>query len=330
MSILWFGAEDIDFPNGVVPLVRTGGFRSGWARCALGNDSNGSPTNAVAIGCTFPGGAVTSCWLSFWCYAANQGNANYMLAGLTRSGKAAGDGIYVGCGNPEAYLRLVTFNGASQALLGSQAAAPLLTTQNLHKIDMQVSSYGANATVNVYCDGLLALTFTGDVRISSLTDLDRVGIVGEPYGTRHVISEVIVADQDTRLMNLSAHNPEAAGDQNQWTGLFSDVDEITKDDNDYVYVNAADQEIDLNLTAPPSGAFRVLALKIVARASKSADASVGTLKLGARLGGTSDVDAGHALDTGWQTYERFTATINGNSLSLTDMGNLQVALKSAA
>ncbi len=98
-------------------------------------------------------------------------------------------------------------------------------------------------------------------------------------------------------------------------------------------MNSADQEIDFNVGPAPSGIRRLVALRIAARASKSGDASVGTLKLGARLNSTSDLDAGQALTTGWATYERVMTTLNGNNvntLSMTDLGNLQSAMKSAA
>jgi hypothetical protein len=68
MAILWCGGEDIDFQNGSLPIaLATGGrFRTGYARSAL------APLVANAMkGSQFPGGAVTSAWLSFRAFKVN-------------------------------------------------------------------------------------------------------------------------------------------------------------------------------------------------------------------------------------------------------------------
>ena len=56
MNILWAGGEDIDFPNGVAPLVANDGFSAGYARCSLNPSIGGAAFSNV-----FPAGAITAC-----------------------------------------------------------------------------------------------------------------------------------------------------------------------------------------------------------------------------------------------------------------------------
>ena len=77
-NILWCGGEDIDFPAGNLS-IQTTGFRSGWARYAL------APTldNDLHPSMPFPGGAVTSCWLSIHQSQSNNNPwANQRVYGL--------------------------------------------------------------------------------------------------------------------------------------------------------------------------------------------------------------------------------------------------------
>ena len=62
MSILWCGGEDIDFPNGnAVSVTNNSGFwsRSGYTRCSL------SSSGGISKSTYFPGGPVTSAWITF-------------------------------------------------------------------------------------------------------------------------------------------------------------------------------------------------------------------------------------------------------------------------
>ncbi len=328
-NILWCGGEDIDFPNGVA-VKHSAHYVYGRESLAAVDSSITGTTQYTCIGASFPGGAVTSCWLRFLLYCtASSIDSNWLLAGLTVTGKSGGDGLYVSVGSPSSKLRLVTWNGSSQTQLAIESGSSI-GSLGFYSISMQVISYGASATVNVYVGSNLVITYTGDIRISSMTNVDRVGFTGNYYAARVVMSEFIVSDSDTRNMSLATLPPNAAGDANAWTGAYTDIDETTVSDADLVYTNAAANDAQFNLADSPAGTWVVLATKISARATKSSDAAIGTLKLGFKSGGTVDVDAGQALTTSWATYERLTATINGATPTTSDLTALQLNLRSAA
>lgn len=333
MNIYWCGGEDIDFPNGTTVYTRTdaAAFRSGYARAALSSSAQGvAPSNNVIVGSTFPVGAITSGWLQFRMTSTNTENTNIKMCGFTKSGKASGEGLYVGLGNPATKIRLITWNGSNQTQLAVESGTSISAGGDIYLITMEVIDYGASATVRVYVNSNMVIEYTGDVRISSITDIDRVGISGEGNKYRHVMSEIIVADSDTRTLSLVTLFPNAAGDTNDWTGAYTDIDEGTISDADAVYVDSAAQDAQFNLSGTPAGTFSVDAIKVVARNCKTGDAAVGTLHLGVKSNGTVDVDDGHASATAWGTSEWLTPTVNEAQLTTALLDALQLNLRSAA
>lgn len=332
MNILWCGGEDTSFPNGATPVIVTtaGTFRS-YARCSLASNFNDvSSTTARCIGTTFPGGAITSAWFGFHVRASGGAVTSMLIAGLTHSSKTSGDGLWVGLSSSSlTKIRLVKYDGTTQTELAVESGSSL-PTDGIYRITMQVINYGASATVNVWVNNNLAITFAGDVRISSLTSLDRVAFICRSAASGLLASEFIVADANPGALNLVTHYPDGAGDANTWTGAYTDIDEVTINDSDVIYVNSATQDALFTLSDVPAGTYGYVGLKVESRAAKSADASIGTLKLGVKSGGTVDVDAGQALTTSFTTYERYMTTINGGTPSISDINAMQIAHRSAA
>ncbi len=324
MGILWCGNEDVDFQDQTYSGC-AGGNRSGFGRLAM--RTNGSnPARSFP----FKGGAITAGWVSaLGYYWQNTTSAIYFGIGKNSNNR----GWFIGASATNGKLALWSFTG-SWTEVATESGFSLNGNGIVVKADMEITNFGTSGTIKLYWRGVLILTYANhDLTLGgTVNDLDCFLLMGT--GAYNMgMSEFIVADEDTRSLGLATHPPDAAGDQNQWTGLYSVVDDTTIDDNDMAYVNSADQEVDYNLGPAPSGTYKVIALKVVARALKSSDASVGTLKLGARLSSTSDLDSGQTLTTGWATYDRMMTTLNGsnvNTLSMTDLGNLQSAMKSAA
>jgi hypothetical protein len=226
-------------------------------------------------------------------------------------------------------VALIKYDGTTKTELAAEVGDSL-TNITLHKLDMQLINYGATATVNVYVDGVLVITYTGDVTVSGVTALDSV-FLGVCSLNGADISEIIVADEDTRNLSLVTMAPNGAGDTQDWTGAYTDIDEITLDDADLIYTDVAAKDQQCNLINIPSGSFACKAVKISARATKSVDASIGTLKLGIKSG-TVDVDAGHALTTGWVTYERLMLVnpVGGLAFTVAELNALQGDFQSSA
>jgi|GEM_PF-2168883 hypothetical protein len=326
MSILWCGGEDIDFPNASTIPVETGSttFRSGYGRCSV--RFTASPY-VYYKSTTFSGGGVTSCWLSVW-WKIDTANAGRMKIGIGKLG--TDKGIFLGPATSSGgKVSVATWDGSTRTELAASASTVLINN-TLQKIDMQLSSYGGSSTIRVYVDGVLALTFTGDSSISGVSDFDIVVIYTHLSGSgTEYFSEMIVATTDTRAMSLVTHYPNGAGDANAWTGAYTDIDETTISDADLIVVDSDAQDAQFGLSNLPSSSVNVIATKIAARALKTSSATVGTLKLGVKSGGTVDVDAGQALASGWQTYERYMTQWNAAAITPTLLDAAQINFRSA-
>lgn len=329
MAILWCGGEDIDFPNGnaTVPTTTATYFNSGYARLALAMTNTADKQGARSK--AFAGGAITNGWFHATIYRRNTGYTSLPICGLGKAGTT--HGIWVGSTGTADKLGLFKYDGTNFTQLAAESGSSMNPGAK-HTIDIEVIDFGADATINVYLDGGSSplITYTGDVTTGSMSDLDCAILHGASNSNDSWISEVVVADSDTRTFKLVTLAPNAAGDTNEWTGAYTDIDETTLSDADLVYTDAAAQTFQCNLTATPAGSFTVDAIKIAARATKTGDASVGTLKLGVKSDGSEDLDAGQALTTSWVTYERLAATINGAQLTTALLDALQLQLESAA
>jgi hypothetical protein len=329
MSILFAGGEDIDFPNGNAPFVATaaGSFRVGYGRCTI---SPGSTAPAFIRGVTLSGGALTSCWLSAQVYLTNSGD-NGPFIGLTSG--VTGKGLYVGMKSGANNANLVAANGASYTVLATEATTRF-TALVLHKLEMQLINFGASATVNVYLDGSLLFTFSGDVTAGNgLTSLDSVSIGLIRTNWSILASEIIVANEDTRgWPGLVTMAPNALGTTNAWSNTaFTNVNPTTINDANATFTNTTAQDNQYNLIDPPSGVYKVGAVVISARAMSTAGATAANIQMGFKNGAATAVAASHATTTAFATYQDIFAVDPTTSAAwvAADLTNLQLNLRSA-
>ena len=327
MEVLWCGSEDIHFLTFTGCDVTTGSsyFRSSYSRCAINIISE----SAAAKSTTFPGGAITSGWLTFQAQCdAWQPNSRPCGFGQSSTAKS---GLYVGTSSSSgSKVALIKYDGTTAIILASESGNSLVGGSQ-YKIDLEVINYGATATVNVYINQNLVITYTGNVAVSGVTNLDSV-FLSTRAGSDIRVSEIIVADEDTRTMSLRTRYPTADGTTHDMTGAYSDVDEITINDADVIYTNTADKDQQCEISDLPAGTFAVLATKIAVRACKSEDASIDKIKLGYLSDGTVAVGSAQSLTTSWDTYEEIFAT-NPVTLSAwlqSEQNALQVNVRSAA
>jgi len=325
MAILWCGGEDIDFPNGAVPTVDLGitHFRTAYARCGL---LAVQPT--VVKGTIFPGGAITSCWLSCRMFTSWAG-ANSRSFGLGVSG--SNKGLFVGPGTAASTICLSTFDGTTRVVLASELGTSMSAT--VHKIDIQLVNWGASATIRVYVDGALLITFTGNsVGATGIASFDSVFIPQPNTLNATFVSEVIVADEDTRDFSLSTLAPSAAGTTDDWTGAFTDVNEVTINDVTVVTTDTPGLDEQFNLTNLTAGSFQVRNVKIVARSANTVGSAVNTVALGVNVGGTVDPGAPQAVTTAFVPLERFMSQnpVTAANWTQTEADALQVNLRSGA
>lgn len=328
MPILWCGSEDIDFPVGGTVVVSTTAshFRAGYARCAIHGSAVYLHSNP------FPAGAVTSCWLTFFSYEPSNITTSDFLAGLVLSSTAA-SGLWVGSStSSRTRLALFTFDGTTKVQLAAESGDSL-SPAVINRIDVQLVNYGATATVNVYLNGTLLITFSGDVRVGALVNIDAVGLRGEIAGGNFInCSEFIVADEDTRsfpgLVTLAL---TGAGTTDDWTGVYSTINQTTLSDAAPNYTNVSDKDQQFNITDLPAGTFDIKAIKISARAAKAAGTPT-QIALGYNSGGAVAVGPTLALTEAYATYEELDSVnpVTGVAFVQSEMNALQLNARSKA
>lgn len=328
MTVLWAGGEDFDFVTNQMPHNTTSAYRRGsYSRVALWNNLT---ENLVSVSKIFPGGAVTSCWLSYQYYGFSTRTGPHVGLGKSSSNTK---GIFVGpSAGDVTKVCLYKFDGATATALETEAGATMPITEVL-KIDMQVIDYGASATVNVYTGGTAdpVITYEGDPTQVGCTDLDCV-MIRHNAGSAMAASEIIVATEDTRTFDLLTMDPNAAGDANTWTNTYTAIDEVAVSDADTIYTDVAEQEFDCNLSDLPAGSFSVVGLVEAIRACKTDDASIDGLTIGIRSSGETDVGSTETMTTAWQLFLRILQTnpVTDDIFTQAELDALQLALVSKA
>jgi hypothetical protein len=330
MAILWCGGEDLDFPNSVAPTVSTTAaqFRAGYARC------NVTPpvVNTMIKSMVFPGGAVTSAWVTFRAYITSVGARNSLAFGFGLSGTAKG--LFIGSDSASFQkTALSKYDGTTITQLASEAGTSI-PTASVHRWDIQLTNYGASATVNVYLDGALLINFSGDVTVSGVTNVDSIFIgLQANSSTTWASSEIIVADEDTRSFpGLVTMAPNGAGTTTNWTNnAFTNLNGTTISDAQPVSSNTNAQLQEYNLIDLPTGTFVIKAVMIAARMAKSQAPGVTQVELGYNSGGSVAYGTGatKALTTGYTTYNQLDSInpVTGVAWVQSDMNGLQIDMQ---
>lgn len=325
--ILWAGGEDIDFPNGTA-INNTVGNRTGYGRLSVV-----PATSGLSYSTSFPSGPVTSLWLS--ARAEIGGGLSGFLnkfVGLSRQGTSSI--IMIGSSSTTDVYKVAIwkYDGTTWTALASEPGASFGITIP-HKFDIQIINYGAGGTVNVFIDGQASpiVSYTGNLLAGAATDLNRVVIGRNTTGSFYAsYSEFIVSDSDTRAMSLVTLAPNAAGDLNQWTGAYTDIDENTLNDADNVSNTTSGNNFQCNLSALPSTGFSVAGVKVAARALTSGG-GVSSIAIGVKTNSTISVPAATAQSAVWATSETYYQTNPVTSAVWTpaEINALQINLQTA-
>jgi len=326
MSILFCGGEDIDFMDVAAAVIDTtsGICRTAYVRHGVRSSSGFTRSNP------FSGGAVTSCWLSAqWGHnsASNGGRA----FGLVSTQTGTNRGLWIGMDNANpAKVTLSKYDGTTFTVLGTSSSGYYTgNTVLLHKIDMQVINYGATATVNVYVDGASVISYTGDVTVSGITSLNCVGL-NALFGNQQGVSEIIVADVDTRGLSLMTMAPTGAGTTDAWTGAYTDVNEATTSDATALNTNTASQDEQFNITDLLAGSFAIQAVRVAARTALAGGSTPVGIQLGFNSGGSVAVGATKTPATTYGLVDQIFATnpVTSAAWVQSDMNALQMNLRS--
>lgn len=301
MATLWCGGEDIDFPNGTNTTATTASakFRTGgWARCGI---SNG---NMVSKSTVFPGGGVTSCWITCQEYIGNR--AGVFSFGLGKSGVNGGIGVYYASASPF-HIQLVSLNNSFgvTVLLDTNISRQVTS---MHRWDMQVINFGASTTINLYLDGALIGTYSGAISIPGITNFDSVIFYGGGFD-QSFFSEFIVTDVDSRsLIGLCTCAPNGNGSVQNWSNpAYTNFNPITINDTNSTFTNVTGQDEQVTIINTPAGNYQIDSVKIAARALNTAGAVATQVAFGFHNtnNNVTAVGSPHSLITAFQTVEEF-------------------------
>ncbi len=176
-------------------------------------------------------------------------------------------------------------------------------------IDLHIVCNSATGSINLYVAGNNRLN-SGSIDLSAVTTLRKFRFFGGTVSTLTVktrISQIIVADEPTIGWRLLTRYPSAAGATGDWTGGYTDVDEIAYSDADFINSATNGQVETFTQTGPAITGYVVRAIGVTARAKKGASGPA-NLQLALRVSGTDYFSSSKALDVGYSAYQNIWET----------------------
>ena len=304
MAILWAGTEDLDFQQGTpaVASLDFGTYDSDYVRESVAISNLGNPTQSDV----FPGGPVLTAWLTGKYYLSTlygYTHPGWPILGLGYHGAnvslgLGSGGIKDGSGDSQR-AALLFYNTLYGPVSIAEESGHSLIVNRLQRLDMQIFDWGGGlAQAKLWIDRVQVL----DVSLVGVT-----GITGAPTGFDCVvagphqlafgfqglkISQVIVAESDTRLMELNTQTENTFGDTDDWAGSYTDVNELVIDDATTIRTNTDAKDEQFRLSTPVPGDYQIVARRIVARSSRVDGSSVTKENLGWHAPGGSTAFGG--------------------------------------
>jgi hypothetical protein len=242
-------------------------------------------------------------------------------------GSTASSGLWFGTTSAATNLSLFTFDGTTQTQLAT--VSNVVPSGALVRIDMNVVNFGASSTITIYVNGTLSLTFSGNCTVTGVTNVNAVGVLGNSAA---LVSEIVVADEDTRgWPGLVTMAPNGNGTTQNWSNpAFTNYNPITINDANATFTNTAAQDEQATLIDLPAGTFTIKACKIAARALHTAGSTATGVKLGVNNGGSVGVGTTQTLGTAFANVEQLFATDPTTSAAwaFANMNGMQLDLQS--
>lgn len=211
-------------------------------------------------------------------------------------------------------IKLVSWNGASYDTIATYAT--VLQDGISVRFDFAIADYGtANCRVRVwaryivsypgnsYNPPFLMFDETGDY--GSTSDLDSLIVTciwPDVTNWHSPFEEVVVHEDLTLRLRLATLTPNAAGSSTNWTGAYTDIDEIAANDSDAIESSTADAIFRCGLSDLPTATEGVLAVQSVGRASRG-ETGLANMQLGVYSGTSYDLSSDIALDVAIAGYQ---------------------------
>lgn len=235
-------------------------------------------------------GTVTS--FHFVSYAADTPNSDFMMFGCYDSLNRPIARLFK-VFNVATYQNFVLHlsNGASTITAN---CSTWLTEGRQNFIDIIVTVNLSQIKADVYFNGFLSATLNFAANLNNITNPVKFILGGalarDTVSTRHIFSEIIVADADTRNARLNLLRPATTGGFDEWGGAVSN---LADDDNSTgVFTTLPNQRQTVGLTAY-SGAEHIANLVAVSQTVRGQN-SPSKLRHTIRIGGmeydSADID----------------------------------------
>lgn len=298
MTILFLGGEMGAFvpSGGGVSESTTADFNPSFARCAIKLDAGTSDPDVLY--------AETSAWTAatgdfFLHFEEHPGNVDAVAAiDVVHLLNAAGTSVFrITQSRVSSTSRTwqVQYLNASSAW--ANAGSALTFDVNRTAYDLYVDLTGS---IRLYSAGTEVLTVTG-LSLGHISGIAKARFFSTGVGRS--VSQVIAADESTIGMRLATIYPSGAGATTDWTGTYTEIDEIAYSDADFVNSSTNGQIELVTGTAPALTGYVVRAVGISARAKRGSSGPA-NLRLILRSGGTNyDNGADIALGLGYGAYE---------------------------
>lgn len=310
MTLYFVGGEDFDFtPFGTTSVDQTAGhFRGAFARCGLRAEDGDSGWDTGNLG------DFTEVWFHARVFMERSFYARSILVSEPPAERAPIK-IVDANGIVRLIIHLHAFFPASNTNPGRWTfatvdAAGVATSfgpvfsaffsgnpDEPDALDIHIANYDVvdGGSIKVWIRGTLAYAVSG-VTLATDGNTSISGIRFSGCGSPlyqdinvwyHTYSEVIVAGEDTRGLELATLIPDADGNLDNWTiGGVENINEVVLDDSTGNASLVAGQIQQYTTVAPPSGSYGVAAVSISARAQKGFLGGPTKIDFGVRTNGT--------------------------------------------
>jgi len=201
----------------------------------------------------------------------NKADSSYgrAIAGLVHDSTAV-FGICRAGGSPRNITAYRIDTNTNYVSLGSGTAA--LANSTVYNIEFRWKAGDADGLVQVWVNGVLDIDVSGvDTLPTGKTSVnmwilgaitDSTFTVPNSYMGELIVADARIHDPFTQRKTFAVLRPSGAGNNSQWSGSYSDVDEAVPDDSDGISVNTVDQVSTFALGNLPAGVESVNAVSV--------------------------------------------------------------------
>lgn len=293
MSILAFGTSLAELTPGILPDVGSTATTTAAQIAPDVDEGVTSQSSAPGTPHRLAFAAASDIWFSAYLYAGSTSSG--VVALIFSSG---GTDLFRAISGSGTTLRLEYWNGS--AWVAAFTAATAMAAATRFRFDVHIKIADSGGVLELYTNGSLIGSFTGDTLLTAATTLDKVTLLGLSNGSAtQTWSAVMVADEDTRPITYIGKRAIGAGGVSQWSGSYADIDETGFSDSDLIRSGTAEQVstfIKNALPATYATGYSVIGIGVSARACKGASGPQ-NLQLAARSGSSNGFSASKALAT---------------------------------